>query len=180
MIAALIVSAFLITILFLPFASELSYSPSGLRVSVKLFKIPIYIYPKRNKPEKKKSEKKLKLKDKLELAKIIIRTLRRTKHNIETDTLKLRFISAGDDPYDVVMRYNSINAIAGLFYPVLHPKNSDIVIGADFEAEKSELSAFILLKIRFVHLLRSAPAAAVDILKLLIKQRTKANGKQTQ
>ena len=180
MIAALIVSALFITILFLPFASELSYSPSGLHVSVKLFKIPIYIYPKRNKPEKKKSEKKLKLTDKLELAKIIFRAFKLSKQKIKTDTLKLRFISAGDDPYDVVMRYNSMNVIAGLFYPVIHPKNSDIVIRTDFEAGKSELSAYILLKIRFMHLLRAAPAAAIGIIKILIKQRTTANGKQTQ
>lgn len=176
----LIFLALLIVFMILPICAEISCKDGKASVSVRLSKIPIYLYPKRNKSEKKKKEKKLELKDKLEIAKILRRTLKRVFHRFKLSKLKLRFISAGDDPYDIVMRYNNANAIAGFFYPICDAENRDVVIRADFESERSEFSAILGLKIRIYQLFAVAPAAAMGILKIFIKQRKTKNGKQTQ
>lgn len=180
MLLLLIFLALLIVFMILPICAEISCKDGKASVSVRLSKIPIYLYPKRNKSEKKKKEKKLELKDKLEIAKILRRTLKRVFHRFKLSKLKLRFISAGDDPYDVVMRYDNANAIAGFFYPFTATENRDIDIRTDFEAEKSEFSAFLELKIRIYQLVSISPDAAKILLKIFFKQRKMKVGKQTQ
>lgn len=141
----LIILAILI-IMLLPLCAELNCENGKISASVTLFKIPIYLYPKRNKSTKKKNEKKHDAK--LRIAKTVLKTVRSSSLTM----LKLRFISAGDDPYDAVMKYSIANAIAGYFYLFINAENKDIVIKTDLNAQKSEFSAFMGLKIRLYKL----------------------------
>lgn len=180
MIAALIIFAVLITFLLLPLSAEISCEEGKISISVKLFIIPIYLYPQRNRIEKKKKEKKLELSDRLNIANTLRKTLGKALKNFEIDKLRLRFISAGDDPYSIVTRYNSANAIAGFFYPFIDPEVSDIEIATDFEAEKTVFSALLRMKVKIFRLLAYAPGAAKGIIKIIIKRRKLENGKQTK
>lgn len=149
--------------MFFPLYAEISCENGKISASVMLLKLPIYLYPKRNKSRKKKKEKKLELNAGL-IGKLL--------QSISLKMLRLRFISAGDDPYDAVMRYNCANAIAGFFYPFIDADKRDIEIKTDFEAKQSELSAFLKLKISIYKLLPAIP--------ILIKQRKTKHGKQIE
>ena len=126
-----------------------------------LLKLPIYLYPKRNKSRKKKKEKKLELNAEL---------IKKLMQSVTLKKLRFRFISAGDDPYDAVMKYSCINAIAGFFYPFVDADKRDIEIKTDFEAKKSSFSAYLELRIKTYKLLPAIP--------ILLKQRKKNHGKQ--
>lgn len=180
MTVALIVFALLITFLILPLSAEISCNNGKISISVKLFIIPIFVYPKRNRIEEKKKENKLELSDRLNIANTLRKTIGKALRKFEISKLKLHFVSAGDDPYYIVTRYNNVNAIAGFLYPFVEPENRDIEIFTDFEAEKSALSAFLALKVKIYRLIVYAPGAALGIIKIINKRRKLKNGKQTK
>lgn len=191
MLAVLIVLAVLSLILSIPVIAEVFYDSAGLKVTLKIWFKHIKILPKRPETQNKSAKPKklsFSFSEWIDIAGMTFNTLRRLTSKLNIGVLKLRYISAGDDPFEVVSRYNAMSAAVRTIYPFLNLKESDIKLGCDFEAEKSNFEFAFNLKIRIFHLMFIAPATAYSMLKLLLKNRRKQrkgnseakNGKQTQ
>ena len=193
MLAVLIVLAVLALILSIPVSAEIFYDSDGLKVSLKIWFKLIKILPKKPETQNKSVTVKKKkfdfsFSEWLDIAGMTFNTVRRLTSKLNIGVLKLRYISAGDDPFEVVSRYNAVSAAVRTIYPLLNLKESEIKLECDFEAEKSDFAFSFEMKIRIFHLMFIAPATAYSMLKLLLRNRRKQrkgnseakHGKQTQ
>ena len=161
--------------LFTKTAVRISYDGKEIKIRLRIFGIPITVYPRKEKPTKEKpkkkkkknknSEKKKSLSDQLkevtEDAKFsdyveILRTvLTEFVGKFRIEGLMLHISVGGDDAMKIAMTYGSINA---LLYPILGAVSAadrldrcDVQITPDFTAEKFCAEGDATFSVRLIH-----------------------------
>ncbi len=188
MTAVIILSA-LALLLFLKISLHASYGDEGLSIHSDILWFEIKLLPKRKKAKKKKSAASLK--KRLELIKVVLKTLDKIKHIIVFDKVRIRYIAAGDDPYNTVREYNAVNAFIGAVIPFFESyfgvKDKEIEIDANMCGERSELEFEIKLSIRICQILYLGLSSGSEVIKLLLSRKSDERdegkalyGKQTQ
>lgn len=180
MIVAGIILIVLIFVSRLPVGVSLGYDNGALSIEAVFAFIKRKIYPPQRK--KKKKEKKagsfalpdFLTEDKWELLKLVLEALGRFRRRLCMDHFRLRYISAGDDPYRSVMRYNSVNALmsglAPAFENAFYVKKREIVLDVDFSGE-SVFELGFSLSIRIHQILSLGVLTLISLLKLRSRSR---------
>jgi len=183
MTAVIIILAALLTIGLLPLGVSLSYDADGLKLSAVLGLFKKGMLPAEKKPEKPKKPKKhssfslpeFLTEDRWALIKLILELLARFRRRIYLEHFTLHYISAGDDPYEGVMRYNRVNAVLGsiapLFEQVIRVKRRDISLDIDFQSEKSIFELSFSLNIRIMRIIGLLILTLLSVLKLRHRRR---------
>ena len=204
-LALIIILILLTAIMLIPLGVYASYTEGGFTVSAHVWFYKLVLYPpKEKKPrpeeateadeEKKEKPKKsfsldFTLNDWLELAKVALRALRRFKNGVYFGLIRLRSVISAEDPYDAVIRYNTVNGFVGSMIPFFESefrvKEKEIYIGLDMNGCKSAAEFEVSASIRVGTILALALAAGFGFLKILIKNRIRRirervarNGKQ--
>ncbi len=202
MTALIIIIAFLILLMLIPLWVRVSYD-GGLEAYAgvwRLYRLRLYPPKPRNEQpteadiEEDERPKKsfslgFELDQWLELAKVVMRALRRFKNGMSFGVIKLHCIISAPDPYDAAARYNAVNAFIGSFIPFFESgfdvKKRDIFVDLDLQSGKSTLEAKVETSIRVGTLVGIAIAAGVKFVQLLavsrihsIRERKAHNGKQ--
>ena len=203
---ALIIILILLTAIFLiPFGVYASYTEGVFTVSAHVWFYKLGLYPPKDKKprseeateadeEKREKPKKsfsldFTLNDWLELAKVALRALRSFKNGVYFGLIRLRSVISAEDPYDAVIRYNTVNGFVGSMIPFFESefrvKEKEIYIGLDMNGCKSAAEFEVSASIRVGTILALALAAGFGFLKILIKNRIRRirervarNGKQ--
>jgi hypothetical protein len=93
------------------------------------------------------------------------------------NVFRLVFIAGGDDPYDVAMLTGRVRAALDGLYPLakraLVIRERDVRVGADFLADKPDVSGRLKLTIRIGQVLGIALVFAVKALVLFLKDKKK-------
>lgn len=185
MLAWVIILLVLLLILSIPLGADAAYGPDGPCVKLKIGPIRKVLIPgmelkrpKKKKPAKPETEqaedkppkRKLKLKldldDLIELAKIVLRSLRRFGMRLDVDLIQLDWTAAAADPCDAVLQYGSVNALLGALIGPVHNafsiRSEDIRTGLDFEATRPVISARVVASIQIWELLYIAVCAGAS------------------
>ncbi len=188
MTAVIILSA-LALLLFIKISLHASYGEKGLSVHSDILWFKIKLLPKRKKAKKQKSAASLK--NRLEILKVILKTLDKLRHIIVFDRVRIKYIAADADPYNTVCEYNAVNAFIGAAIPLVENyfgvKEKDIEIDADMCRERSELEFEIKLSLRVYQILQLGLSSGTEAIKLLLSRKADEQdegkalyGKQTQ
>ena len=190
-LALIIILILLTAIMLIPLGVYASYTEGGFTVSAHVWFYKLVLYPpKEKKPrpeeateadgEKKEKPKKsfsldFTLNDWLELAKVALRALRSFKNGVYFGLIRLRSVISAEDPYDAVIRYNTVNGFVGSMIPFFESefrvKEKEIYIGLDMNGGKSAAEFEVSASIRVGTILALALAAGFGFLKILIKNR---------
>ncbi len=147
-----VIIGIIVLILVVPIGADINYEGGELRVSAKLWKFLIKIFPKepsdtdappkekkpkrikKKKPKEKKKEKpegepqpkkKLKLNFTFDEIMALLKKLFKGLGRIFTihvDRFMLHYVAAGDDPYNTAMTYNYVNAALSVLAPICAKK----------------------------------------------------------
>lgn len=189
MTAVIIILSALALLLFIKISLCVSYGAKGLSIYSEILGIKIKLLPKGKKAKKKKSGASLK--NRLEVVKVISKTLGKVKHIIVFDKVRISYIAADDDPFNTVREYNAVNSVIGSVIPWFESffsvKEKEIAIDTDMCADKSELEFEIKLSIRVFQILYLGLFSGTEVLKLLLSRKADERGegkalygKQTQ
>ena len=192
----LALAALIVLICLLRVGVDASYEDNTFTLKVVAGPVNLTILPKKPKPEKKKKPKKEKKKKpkkdddkpkkKLKLslsflvgvAKLALQAVNTFRRKLHVDVFRLRFIAGGSDPYDVAMLTGRVRAALDGLYPLakraLIIRERDVRVGADFMAEKSDVSGRLKLTIRIGQVLGIGIVFAAKALVLFLKDQKKA------
>ena len=126
------------------------------------------------------------------LLRLLFQALRRVKKKVKIDLVQLHICAAAADPYTAAMRYGRFSAALyslSIFmdgFPRV--KRQDLQLTADFDKEKIEIRARLILSLRVAQLLAIGIRFCADFLrwkrkkrkeeKTRITERTEDHGKQ--
>jgi len=131
--------------------------------------------PKKPKPEKPKEKPKLSLAFLVGVAKAALQAVNTFRRKLHVDVFRLVFIAGGDDPYDVAMLTGRVRAALDGLYPLakraLIIRERDVRVGADFLADKPDVSGRLKLTIRIGQVLGIGIVFAFRALRLYLKDR---------
>lgn len=205
MIALIIVVVLIALILSIRLGVDISYSDENLKIFVKASVFNFKIFPperKEKKTENKPKEKTKKQNDKgiierlgfekedwLELIGVILKVLAKFNHSIVINKFKFYYAVTDLDPYDAVVKYNTINTVAGSLVPFLENnfriKERDIYIDLGFNQHNLQTDICLIITIRVVQIIILVVMALGSTLKIYVKRKIKAskegkmlNGKQ--
>ncbi len=103
------------------------------------------------------------------LARMAVRAVRRFFRSFSIDFLKLHYIVAGPDPYNVAMQYGilcaAIEELCALSAGKIRLRRKDIAIGSDFTAQKQTINARVVITLQLYKLVHLAVAFGVEYLK---------------
>lgn len=190
-LALIIILILLTAIMLIPLGVYASYTEGGFTVSAHVWFYKLVLYPPKEKnprpeeateadEEKREKPKKsfsldFTLNDWLELVKVALRALRRFKNGVYFGLIRLRSVISAEDPYDAVIRYNTVNGFVGSMIPFFESefrvKEKEIYIGLDMNGCKSAAEFEVSASIRVGTILALALAAGFGFLKILIKNR---------
>lgn len=161
----LILLALLLLLLITPVGAHVSYRQELLvRMRFGFLRLTVYPPKKKDKPKKEKKPKAPAGKPerpKPTVEQIIYSVeklwpalkgaLGRTRRRIRIDPLKADVVFAGEDPADVAILYSKVQGLVSGLMPVIKElltiKNSRITLATDYEAEKTDLTAEIGVRI---------------------------------
>jgi len=205
MIALIIIAVLIALILSIRLGVDIGYNDEKLKIFVKASVFNFKIYPserKEKKTENKSKEKTKKQNDKgiieklgfetedwLELIGIIFKVLAKFNHSIVINIFKFHYAVTDADPYDAVMKYNTINTVAGSLIPFMESnfriKNRDIFIDLDFNEHNLPTDIRLVLTIRVLQIIMLVVMALGSTVKIYVKRKIQAakegkklNGKQ--
>ena len=190
-LALIIILILLTAIMLIPLGVYASYTEGEFTVSAHVWFYKLVLYPPKEKnprpeeateadEEKREKPKKsfsldFTLNDWLELVKVALRALRRFKNGVYFSLIRLRSVISAEDPYDAVIRYNTVNGFVGSMIPFFESefrvKEKEIYIGLDMNGGKSAAEFEVSASIRVGTILALALAAGFGFLKILIKNR---------
>ena len=180
MTAVIIILSALALLLIIKISLCASYGEKGLSVYSEILWIKIKLLPKRKKAEKKKKKSGLSSKKRLDIVKVILKTLGKVKHIIVFDKVRIRYIAADEDPFNTVREYNAFNSVIGSAIPYFESffsvKEKEIDIDTDMCANKSELEFEIKLSIRVFQILYLGLFSGTEVLKLLLSRKADERG----
>ncbi len=189
--ALVVILIILAAIMLIPAGVHASYTGGSFTASAHVWFYRIGLYPPKEKktrgeesePTEAGAEPKPKknllsdfaFDDWLSLIKTALRALRHFKKVVFFDIIRLRAVISAPDPYDAVMRYNSVNGLAGSIIPFFESgfrvKERDIYIDLDMQSGESRAEAELSVSVRLGAVLAVGLAAGLSFLKLLIKNR---------
>ena len=196
-----IIVGIIVLILVVPIGADINYEGGELRVSAKLWKLLINVFPKEpadpDAPPKEKKPKRIKKKKPKEpeegepapkkklkldftfdeimaLLKKLFKGLG-TILTIHVDRFMLHYIAAGDDPYDTAVTYNYVNAALSTLAPICAKKyrcrDTDVWTDIDFTREQMQLEVGIAVTIRLGQILHGVNIILFGALGILIKNK---------
>ena len=196
-----IIVGIIVLILVVPIGADINYEGGELRVSAKLWKLLINVFPKESAdtdaPPKEKKPKRIKKKRPKEPAEgepapkkklklnftfdEIIALLKKlfkglgTILTIHVDRFMLHYVAAGDDPYDTAVTYNYVNAALSTLAPICAKKyrcrDTDVWTDIDFNREQTQLDVGIAVTIRLGQILHGVNIILFGALGILIKNK---------
>ena len=196
-----IIVGIIVLILVVPIGADINYEGGELRVSAKLWKLLINVFPKEptdpDAPPKEKKPKRIKKKKPKEpeegepapkkklkldftfdeimaLLKKLFKGLG-TILTIHVDRFMLHYVAAGDDPYDTAVTYNYVNAALSTLAPICAKKyrcrDTDVWTDIDFTSEQMQLDVGIAVTIRLGQILHGVNIILFGALGILIKNK---------
>lgn len=196
-----IIVGIIVLILVVPIGADINYEGGELRVSAKLWKLLINVFPKEpadpDAPPKEKKPKRIKKKKPKEptegepapkkklkldftfdeimaLLKKLFKGLG-TILTIHVDRFMLHYVAAGDDPYDTAVTYNYVNAALSTLAPICAKKyrcrDTDVWTDIDFTREQMQLDVGIAVTIRLGQILHGVNIILFGALGILIKNK---------
>lgn len=205
MIALIIIVVLIAFILSIRLGVDIGYNDENLKVFVKASVLSFKIYPserKEKKTDKKPKEKTKKQSDKgiieklgfekedwLEVIGVILKVLAKFNHSITINEFKFHYAVKDSDPYDAVMKYNTINAIAGSLIPFMENnfriKERDIYIDLALNEQAIKPDIRLVLTIRVMQIFRLVFMTLGSTVRIYVKRKIQAakegkmlNGKQ--
>lgn len=196
-----IIVGIIVLILVVPIGADINYEGGELRVSAKLWKLLINVFPKEpaapDAPPKEKKPKRIKKKKPKEPAEgepapkkklkldftfdEIMALLKKlfkglgTILTIHVDRFMLHYVAAGDDPYDTAVTYNYVNAALSTLAPICAKKyrcrDTDVWTDIDFTREQMQLDVGIAVTIRLGQILHGVNIILFGALGILIKNK---------
>ena len=140
--------------------------------------------PKKPKPEKPKEKQKLSLSFLVGVAKAALQAVNTFRRKLHVDVFRLVFIAGGPDPYDVAMLAGRVRAALDGLYPLarraLIIRERDVRVGADFLADKPDVSGRLKLTIRIGQVLGIGIVFAFQALRLYLQDRKKQKSDKSQ
>ena len=192
----------IVLICLIPVGVDLGYEQEKLHVSAKVMGLLLQLYPKPppdpNKPPKEKKPKKEKKKKKpeeepqeekpkkkrklsfnkdelLELLKAALRGVGKLGGSVNVDRFVLRFVAAGDDPYNTAMLYGYVNAALSSLAPLCRKrfavKDCDVQTAVDFAADRMYLDFGLAMTIRIGQVLGAVLGIGVKAAVILVKNK---------
>ena len=189
----LALAALIVLVCLLRVGVDASYEDDVLTLKVVAGPVTLTILPKKPKPEKKKKpkkpkkpkkkddkpkeKKKLSLSFLLGVAKLALQAVNTFRRKLHVDVFRLVFIAGGSDPYDVAMLTGKVRAALDGLYPLakraLIIRKREVLVGADFLADKPAVSGRLRLTIRIGQVLGIGIVFAVRALVLLLKDKNR-------
>ena len=196
-----IIVGIIVLILVVPIGADINYEGGELRVSAKLWKLLINVFPREpadpDAPPKEKKPKRIKKKKPKEPAEgepaptkklkldftfdEIMALLKKlfkglgTILTIHVDRFMLHYVAAGDDPYDTAVTYNYVNAALSTLAPICAKKyrcrDTDVWTDIDFTREQMQLDVGIAVTIRLGQILHGVNIILFGALGILIKNK---------
>ena len=188
-----IILILLAAIILMPVGVYASYTGGSLTVTAHVWLYKLGLYPPKEKKAKvedaepteadadaEQKDKKSPLSDFMlddwrKLIKTALRALRHFKKVVFFDIIRLRAVISAPDPYDAVMRYNTVNGFVGSIIPFFESgfrvKKRDIYIDLDMQSGESRAEAELSVSVRLGAALAVGLAAGFSLLKILIKNR---------
>lgn len=194
MVITAIILAILTIFLSARVGAEADYNDKGFSADLVICGYKKKLYPREKKDkegqqektsEKQKKKPEYKLRELAEPIKSAINSVKIILRKMSLDYLRLRYTAAGEDPYDVAMKYSVVNA---LYYGVRpYVKKHDVIIDSDYNAEESRLEVRVTATMSMFRFAEIAIATLFSYLKVYIKrksaerhERNTPDGKQTQ
>ncbi len=196
-----IIVGIIVLILVVPIGADINYEGGELRVSAKLWKLLINVFPKEpadpDAPPKEKKPKRIKKKKPKEPAEgepapkkklkldftfdEIMALLKKlfkglgTILTIHVDRFMLHYVAAGDDPYDTAVTYNYVNAALSTLAPICAKKyrcrDTDVWTDIDFTREQMQLDVGIAVTVRLGQIFHGVNIILFGALGILIKNK---------
>lgn len=195
MLALLIILVVLGAIVFLVVGVEAKYESGRISAAVKIGPVKVNILSawepgaghRRRKEKKQKKEaageepeKDRKVLDAgfiKELIPLGLDTLGKFRRKLSIDLLAFRFKAGRGDPYDTIMQYGRVSALLGVVLPLFtnafSVRESDICTDFDFNADKPEIFAHIIISFAIWEMLYIGFSFGIGFLKLYLKRRKK-------
>lgn len=200
MTALIIILAIIILLLLLPVGVDAAFAEGVLSLKVKAGPVKVRILPAKpkkhgEKPEEKKPKKpkrkkekpakpkrKLTFEDIKGIARLALRALSRLRRMLSIDVLMLHLRVGGDDPYETVVRYGTINAALGAGLPYLHRafkiRKQDIQTAIDFAGDKTSADARFEGSYRIWEILLIAVCAGASFIVWTLRRRKRARAEE--
>lgn len=106
-----------------------------------------------------------------------LHALKRLRHRMSIDLLKLHFVSGGD-PYSAAMNYGYASAAFGIVLPLLDSAfnigERDVSVSVDFDTGQASIDVRLILTIQLWEIIYIAAAFAVEFIRYKINDRRKA------
>ncbi len=189
--ALVVILIILAAIMLIPAGVHASYTGGSFTASAHVWFYKIGLYPpKEKKPSGEESEpteagaepkpeknllSDFTFDDWLSLIKTALRALRHFKKVVFFDIIRLRAVISAPDPYDAVMRYNTVNGLVGSIIPFFESgfrvKERDIYIDLDMQSGESRAEAELSVSVRLGAALAVGLSAGFSFLRILINNR---------
>ena len=173
-----IIVGIIVLILVVPIGADINYEGGELRVSAKLWKLLINVFPKEPAEGEPAPKKKLKLDFTFDEIMALLKKLFKglgTILTIHVDRFMLHYVAAGDDPYDTAVTYNYVNAALSTLAPICAKKyrcrDTDVWTDIDFTREQMQLDVGIAVTIRLGQILHGVNIILFGALGILIKNK---------
>ena len=105
-----------------------------------------------------------------------LHALKRLRHRLSIDLLKLHFVSGGD-PYSAAMNYGYVSAAFGTVLPLLDSAfnigERDVKVSVDFDSGRTSIDARLILTIQLWEIIYIAAAFAAEFIRYKINDRRK-------
>lgn len=192
----LIALGVLVLLALMPLGVDASYDSAGIKAALIFGPVRVRVYPsekrKETAPQKKvdkpdpvqSQEKGGPASDFIPVAKLILRLLKDLRTKLRVNLLQINLILAGSDPCDLAQNYGKACAAMGNLWPYLERfltiQKRDVRIQCDFEAEKTLISARLMLTITLGRLLHLGSRHGFKILKEFKRVSNKRKGGVTQ
>lgn len=189
-----IIAALLAVLCMVSVGVSLSFYEGKLHLALKAWAKQIPVLPKEHdkseKPRKtddsasnkKKKRLPFSFDDYVQIVRIVLKALNRLRRRLYFDRIRLKYIAAGADPYETVLRYSAVcaalDSLAPAFENAVRVKEREIDISTDFDAEKTVFGFDFSLSIRIGSLLGLALLAALSLIKVYITSILRQKGKK--
>lgn len=193
--------AILIGICLVPIGVDLGYEQEKLHVSAKAAGILIQLFPKPKQDEKKPAKRKKKKKKEpapeetapqeqkpkkklslpfnkdeiLELVTSVIRGIGRFNRSWKVERFVLRYVAAGQDPYNTALTFGYVNAALDALAPLCRRrfkvKDLDVWTAVDFTRDEMMLDLALCMTIRIGQIFGVGLSVGFEALKILLRSR---------
>lgn len=189
----LIALAVIAALLLLPLGVSASYDSEGAKAAIAFGPVRVPVYPGKKKDKSKEKPKKEvttpktdgkksggPVTDFIPIVRLILQLLNDFRGKLRVNLLELNVILAGGDPSDLAQNYGKAWAALGNLWPQLERflviKKRDVKLQCDFEADKTLVTARLVLTITVWRILSLGLRHGIKILKEFLAISKKRKG----